>query len=157
MLILPAYHPPGLLITIRKEKKHQPCLNVSFYSCSGQPPYRALHFSPNRNKLLIDTQVRPSLLQALALEISRDTNPGLPAQEMLSYCLSALQSKHSSFHYRLALLPALGSTCKFTVPSLCPIELFIFLTREHQEGLPRCFIASEHCMDKFIPQSICKM
>lgn len=44
-----------------------------------------------------------------------------------------------------------------SVTCLCPIELFIFLTREHQEGLPQCFLASKPCMDKHIPQSICEM
>lgn len=132
------------------------CWTASFYSCSGQLPYRALHFSPDRNKLLTGTKRRPTVVQTLVLETDGDTNPGLPAQEIFYY-LPSPQSKHSSLYYCLTLLPALGYTCKFIVTYLCPIELFIFLTREHPEWLPQCFLASKHCMDKHIPQSICEM
>lgn len=47
--------------------------------------------------------------------------------------------------------------CKFVVTHLCPNELFVLLTRGQQQGLPQCFLASKHCLDKCIPQSICEM
>jgi len=117
-LVLPAHLPPGLLIAVHN------LLNRQLLQPLRSPPHRALHCSPDGNKLLTGTKRRPALVWTLVLETDEDTNPGLPAQEIFYY-LPSLQPKHSSLYYCLTLLPALGYTCEFRVTCLCPIELFI--------------------------------